>query len=63
MQSYMVEVMSGDVVTSHQVAVAETPSKAAIAVTGRAVQDWRQEMLWIRVTNQADWTVYKFAVK
>ncbi|RUV82478.1 hypothetical protein EOA75_30350 [Mesorhizobium sp. M1A.F.Ca.IN.022.07.1.1] len=63
MQSYNVEVMSGDVVTSHQVAIAETPAKAATAVTGRAVHDWRQEMLWVRVTNQADRVVYKFAFR
>ncbi|PBB98325.1 hypothetical protein [Mesorhizobium sp. WSM3862] len=63
MNNYTVETMSGiDVVT---VAYAKTTSPKAAAewVTGRNVQDRRDESEWVRVTDDTNRAVYKFAFK
>ncbi|AZO08726.1 MULTISPECIES: hypothetical protein [unclassified Mesorhizobium] len=61
MKSYIVEIMSGDVVTSSQLVEAHTAAAAAARATGRAVRIRRDEVLWVRVTDAANGIVYKYA--
>jgi hypothetical protein len=63
MNRYAVEIMSGQTSTSIAYATTSTPKAAAEWVTGRDVQDWRDDHQWVRVTDQANRTVYKFAFK
>ncbi|WP_156751014.1 hypothetical protein [Mesorhizobium sp. AA23] len=55
MNNYTVETMSGMDVVS--------PKAAAEWVTGRNVQDRRDESEWVRVTDDTNRAVYKFAFK
>lgn len=63
MKCYKVEVMSGDVAISYQVANADTPAAAATKATGRAVHDRRLEIHWVRVTDEEERAVFKYAFK
>lgn len=61
MKAYKVEVMSGDVATSYKVVRAETAPAAATKATGRAVRDRRSEIHWVRVTDEEERVVFKYA--
>jgi len=61
MKVYEVEVMAGELPVSHSNVSAHTPKAAAVKATGRGVRDRRSEIHWVRVTDQADRVVYKFA--
>ncbi|TGS63027.1 hypothetical protein EN844_24665 [Mesorhizobium sp. M3A.F.Ca.ET.201.01.1.1] len=61
MKPYKVEVMSGEVATSYKVVRADTPSGAATKATGRAVRDRRSEIHWVRVTDEDERVVFKYA--
>ncbi|PBB99537.1 hypothetical protein [Mesorhizobium sp. WSM3862] len=63
MNSYTVETMSGMDAVSVAYAKTTSPKAAAEWVTGRHVQDRRDESEWIRVTDDTNRTVYKFAFK
>ncbi|TPI10313.1 hypothetical protein FJW06_23505 [Mesorhizobium sp. B4-1-3] len=63
MKSYVVETMAGEVVTAHRIVTAETPLDAARIGTGREVHERRDEMEWVRVTEEADAAVFWFAFK
>ncbi|RWN01038.1 MAG: hypothetical protein EOR86_04070 [Mesorhizobium sp.] len=64
MKVYRVEEMDGDsVVTSHTIN-ANTPWVAAETATGSEVTNFRgDEQRWIRVTNEADGVVNRYAFK
>lgn len=61
MKKYVVEVMSGDTVTSRQLVDAHTASAAASRATGRAVRIRVHEELWVRVTDEELGVVHKYA--
>ncbi|BCM20936.1 hypothetical protein [Mesorhizobium sp. J8] len=63
MKSFVVETMAGEAVTGSQMVIAETPLDAAKIGTGREVQQRREEMEWVRVTDEADAAVFRFAFK
>ncbi|MDG4876318.1 hypothetical protein P9273_14565 [Mesorhizobium sp. WSM4935] len=63
MKSYVVETMAGEAVTALRIVVAETPLDAARIGTGREVHVRRQEMEWVRVTDESDAAVFWFAFK
>lgn len=63
MNFYTVETMSGMDVVSVAYAKTTSPKAAAEWVTGRQVQDRRDESEWIRVTDDTNRAVYKFAFK
>lgn len=59
----MVEVMSGDLVKSEQIVSANSPLEAARLGTGREVYERRDEMEWVRVTDEANSAVSWYAFK
>ncbi|TIP51256.1 MAG: hypothetical protein E5X77_02520 [Mesorhizobium sp.] len=61
MKIYRVEQIAGQVVVSRQVTEAQTPWEAATKVTGKAVHGRRDEPFWLRVTDQATLTTFKYA--
>ncbi|PBB20548.1 hypothetical protein [Mesorhizobium sp. WSM4313] len=63
MKSYTVEIMAGELASSSKVTVADGPEAAAVKVTGRAVRDRKSDIHWVRVTDQTDHAIYKFAFK
>ncbi|RUV90226.1 hypothetical protein EOA60_06800 [Mesorhizobium sp. M1A.F.Ca.IN.020.06.1.1] len=64
MKVYRVEEMDGDSVVAHHVANANTPWVAAETATGSEVTNVRgDEQRWIRVTDEADHVVYRYAFK
>ncbi|RUW20678.1 hypothetical protein EOA60_25415 [Mesorhizobium sp. M1A.F.Ca.IN.020.06.1.1] len=63
MNSYTVEMMSGLEAVSVAYARTTSPKAAAEWVTGRTVQDRRDETEWVRVTDDTNRAVYKFAYK
>ncbi|MUT27329.1 MULTISPECIES: hypothetical protein [Mesorhizobium] len=63
MNSYTVETMSGTDVVAIAYARTTSPKEAAEWVTGRHVQDRRDETQWVRVTDETNRAVYKFAYK
>ncbi|CDX12487.1 hypothetical protein LCM4577_31415 [Mesorhizobium sp. LCM 4577] len=58
---YRVEQIAGQVVVARQVAEAETPWEAATKITGKVVRGRRDERFWVRVTDQATLTTFKYA--
>jgi hypothetical protein len=63
MKNYVVEVMSGEVVTSRQSVQAHTAAAAASRATGRAVRIRANEELWVRVTDEQNRVVYQYAFR
>jgi hypothetical protein len=63
LKRYVVEVMSGDSVKSHQIVTANSPLEAARIGTGPEVHPRRDEVVWIRVTDELDAAVSWFAFK
>lgn len=64
MTRYAVEIMSGDKPTSiAYVRTASSPQEAAEWVTARDLKPWQGETDWVRVTDQANQAVYKYAFK
>ena len=63
MKSYTVEIMAGELASSSKVTVADGPEAAAVKATGRAVRDRKSDIHWVRVTDEADHAIYKFAFK
>ena len=63
MNRYAVEVVSEMNAVSVGYAKTSSPRSAAEWVTGRNVQDWRDETEWVRVTDTTNQVVYKFAFK
>ncbi|PBB44007.1 hypothetical protein CK222_09715 [Mesorhizobium sp. WSM3866] len=63
MNSYTVETMSGMDAVSVAYAKTTSPKAAAEWVTGRNVQDRRDESEWVRVTDDTNRAVHKFAFK
>ncbi|PBB32471.1 hypothetical protein [Mesorhizobium sp. WSM3868] len=63
MNNYTVETMSGIEAVSVAYARTTSPKAAAEWVTGRQVQDRRDEAQWVRVTDDTNRAVYKFAFK
>jgi len=63
MRVYRVEELVEDVVVVHYVTSAETPWEAVEEATGKAVQARTEERFWIRVTDEARRTVFKYASK
>ena len=64
LKNYVVEVMAGDVVTSHKAVSADSPHSAATKASGRAIRDRRSEIHWVRVTDETDEAhraIYSFA--
>ncbi|WP_141246035.1 hypothetical protein [Mesorhizobium sp. WSM3859] len=61
MKTYWLEQGAGQVVVSRQVAEAQTPWEAATKVTGKAVHGRRDGPFWVRVTDQATLTTFKYA--
>ncbi|SFP86942.1 hypothetical protein SAMN03159463_05033 [Mesorhizobium sp. NFR06] len=63
MKTYRVEEMAGDMVVSHRAVKAETPLEAVRKVTGRDVQARRDERSWVRVADENNRAVFKYAFK
>ncbi|RUV89699.1 hypothetical protein EOA75_23170 [Mesorhizobium sp. M1A.F.Ca.IN.022.07.1.1] len=63
MKTYIVETMAGEVVTDHRIVLAKTPLDAAKIGTGREVHEKREEMEWVRVTDESEAAVSWFAFK
>ncbi|RUW48544.1 hypothetical protein EOA32_25455 [Mesorhizobium sp. M1A.F.Ca.ET.072.01.1.1] len=63
MNSYTVETMLGTDAVSIAYARTNSPKEAAEWVTGRNVQDRRDEAQWVRVTDDTNRVIYKFAYK
>ncbi|AZO10550.1 MULTISPECIES: hypothetical protein [unclassified Mesorhizobium] len=63
MNRYAVEIMSGNEPTSLAFAKTTSPQAAAEWITGRKMQDRQGEADWVRVTDQSNRVVYKFAFK
>ncbi|PBC00505.1 hypothetical protein [Mesorhizobium sp. WSM3860] len=63
MNRYTVETMSGAEPVSVSYAKTVSAKSAAEWVTGRNVQDWQEETEWVRVTDNTNRVVYKFAFK
>ncbi|TPJ74642.1 hypothetical protein [Mesorhizobium sp. B2-7-1] len=63
MKSYMVEEMAGDTPVSHYTVIADTPWQAATVGTKKEVQGRRDEAQWVRVTEESNRAVYKYAFK
>ncbi|MDG4897690.1 hypothetical protein P9272_29560 [Mesorhizobium sp. WSM4976] len=61
MKKYVVEIVSGEMVTSRQLVEAHTAAAAASRATGRAVRIRANEELWVRVTDEQNRAVYKYA--
>ncbi|WP_095809313.1 hypothetical protein [Mesorhizobium sp. WSM3876] len=61
MNPYKVEVMSGEVATSWKVVRADTPFAAVTKATGRTMRDKRSEIHWVRVTDEDERAVFKYA--
>ena len=59
MNSYRVEVITGESVESRHVANAGTPWEAAEKATGRAIQARTNERTWVRVTDETRRSVFK----
>ncbi|MBZ9759724.1 hypothetical protein LB553_02340 [Mesorhizobium sp. CA8] len=64
MKAYRVEEMDRDRVVAEHAIDADTPWVAAETATGSEVVNTRgDEQRWIRVTDEADKVVYRFAFK
>ena len=63
MKRYMVEIMAGELASSSKLTIADGPEAAAVKATGRAVRDSKSDIHWVRVTDEADHAIYKFAFK
>lgn len=64
MTRYAVEIMSGERPTSIAYArTASSPQEAAEWVIARDLTAWQGEADWVRVTDEANQAVYKFAFK
>ncbi|WP_095830207.1 hypothetical protein [Mesorhizobium sp. WSM3864] len=57
------EEMIGDMPISHRVASADTPWEATRKATGKDVTARKDERFWVRVTDEGNRTVYKYAFK
>ncbi|TIP31006.1 MAG: hypothetical protein E5X92_01275 [Mesorhizobium sp.] len=57
------EEMVGDMPISYRVASADTPWEAAKKATGKDVTARTDERFWVRVTDEGNRTVYKYAYK
>ncbi|RWG58179.1 MAG: hypothetical protein EOQ64_08545 [Mesorhizobium sp.] len=58
---YRVEEMVGDMPISHPVAGADTHWEAARKATGKDVTARTDERFWVRVTDEGNRAVYKYA--
>ncbi|RUV10538.1 MULTISPECIES: hypothetical protein [unclassified Mesorhizobium] len=63
MKSYRVEEMADEMVVSYYLANASAPWQAAEKATGKEVQGRKTERFWVRVTDERDGAVSKYAFK
>lgn len=63
MKTYRVEEMAGDQVVAYHVANARAPWEAAQKVTGKDVLARRDEHFWVRVTDEGNRAIYKYAFR
>ncbi|MBZ9821368.1 hypothetical protein [Mesorhizobium sp. CA4] len=60
--TYQVEELAGETPVSRHIVIANTPWEAAIG-TKKEVQARRDERLWVRVTEESNRAVHKYAFK
>lgn len=63
MRTYQVEEMAGETPVSRHTVVANTPWDAALISTRKEVKARTDERVWVRVTEESNRAVYKYAFK